>query len=65
MNRVIYLKQTPEAELRAEHFELREEADPSPAQGQVLVRNLLMSIDAVKVAFHRSFHRARNQRHTN
>lgn len=51
MNRVIYLKQTPEAELRAEHFELREEADPSPAQGQVLVRNLLMSIDAANRAW--------------
>lgn len=51
MNRVIYLKQTPAAELLPAHFELREEADPTAGEGQVLVRNVLMSIDAANRAW--------------
>lgn len=51
MNRVVYLKETPSAELKREHFELREEADPVAEDGQVLLRNVLMSIDAANRAW--------------
>lgn len=51
MNRVIYLKETPAAALQPSHFEMREEADPTPGDGEVLVRNVLMSIDAANRAW--------------
>lgn len=45
-NRQIRLRALPEGQLKPEHFELSEAAMPVPAEGEVLLRTLLMSIDA-------------------
>ena len=40
------LKDVPDAKLNVSNFELQEVDLPKPADGQVLVRNILLSIDA-------------------
>lgn len=45
INRQVLLKTRPEGIPQAEHFELVETAVPSPGPGQMLVRNLFLSVD--------------------
>lgn len=51
MNRTYYLAAKPDGALTTNHFEMREEADPVPGEGQVLLRTILMSIDAANRAW--------------
>ena len=50
-NRQIVLAERPAGELKESHFELREAALPEPRDGEVLVRTLLISIDAANRAW--------------
>ncbi|HEY1932204.1 MAG TPA: NADP-dependent oxidoreductase [Acetobacteraceae bacterium] len=45
IRRSVVLKRRPEGELRPEHFELREDAAPEPAAGDVVTRTIWLSID--------------------
>ncbi len=45
-NRVIKLAETPKAALTPDHFTLEDSAMPAPGEGEVLLKTLLMSIDA-------------------
>ncbi len=45
-NRQISVRALPEGTLGPEHFEMREAEMPVPGHGEVLLRNILMSIDA-------------------
>ncbi len=45
-NRQIQVAELPTGELTPEHFAMHEVAMPEPSEGQVLLRNILMSIDA-------------------
>ena len=51
INRQIILTETPQGTLTSEHFELKEVAMPVPAENEVLLRTLLMSIDAANRAW--------------
>lgn len=44
-NRQWILREAPTDTLSADHFEFRDESTPAPAPGEVLVRNVMMSID--------------------
>lgn len=44
-NRQVLLASRPEAEVRESHFRLAESAVPTPAEGDVLVRTLYLSLD--------------------
>ncbi len=50
-NRTFFLKSKPAGKLAAEDFELRLSADPVPEAGEVLIRNILLSIDAANRAW--------------
>lgn len=50
-NRQIIVRELPKGELTEEHFELRETEMPSIEDGEVLVRTILMSIDAANRAW--------------
>jgi NADPH-dependent curcumin reductase CurA len=45
LNRQVRLKSRPSGIPRAEHFEIVEAPVPAPADGQVLVRNIYLSVD--------------------
>ena len=49
-NREIVLTELPVGELKSEHFALRESTVGSPGEGELLVRNVLLSIDAANRA---------------
>ncbi len=51
LNRQIFLRERPVGKLDADHFELREGVIPEPADGEVLVRNLYLSLDAANRAW--------------
>ncbi len=44
-NRRVLLKSRPDGPVTADNFELDQQAVPEPADGQILVRNLYMSVD--------------------
>ncbi len=44
-NRQVRLKARPQGIPQAEHFEIVEESVPEPGEGQVLVRNIFLSVD--------------------
>ena len=50
-NQQILLAERPAGHLEESHFEIRQGAVPSPADGQVLVRNILLSLDAANRAW--------------
>jgi NADPH-dependent curcumin reductase CurA len=50
-NTRIYLVEKPTGKLEERHFELREGEIPSPDDGQVLVRSVLLSLDAANRAW--------------
>ncbi|MDJ0847196.1 MAG: NADP-dependent oxidoreductase [Myxococcota bacterium] len=50
-NTQIVLVERPEGKLEESHFDLRQGPMPSPGQGQVLVRNILLSQDAANRAW--------------
>ena len=50
-NRQIALRRRPEGALREDDFELRHAPAPTPAEGQALVRTVLVSIDAANRAW--------------
>lgn len=50
-NKQVVIAQLPEGKLTAGHFEVRDAAMPEIADGQVLVRTILMSIDAANRAW--------------
>jgi hypothetical protein len=50
-NRQIILAELPQGHLSAEHFRLAEAARPAPAEGEVLVRALYVSLDAANRAW--------------
>ncbi len=50
-HRQIIVKTLPKGPLSPEHFELQEAPRPSPKQGEVLLRTILMSIDAANRAW--------------
>ncbi|MCP5058344.1 MAG: NADP-dependent oxidoreductase [bacterium] len=50
-NTQIVLVETPKGELAESHFELRQAPLPTPEQGQLLVRNVLLSQDAANRAW--------------
>lgn len=45
IRRSVVLKRRPEGELQPEHFELRDDAMPEPATGEVVTRTIWLSID--------------------
>lgn len=45
-NRQIIVRELPQGVLAPKHFEMREAPMPVPGEGEVLLRNILMSIDA-------------------
>ncbi len=45
MNRRVLLKSRPQGPVTADNFELDQQSVPDPADGQILVRNLYMSVD--------------------
>jgi len=45
-NRTIHVSELPKGTLEETHFEMRTGERPSPAEGEVLLRTILMSIDA-------------------
>ncbi len=49
--REIVLTSIPKGTLEASHFELRETGRPSPGEGEVLVRTILISLDAANRAW--------------
>jgi len=51
MNKQIVLVEKPKAKLAESHFELREVPVPSPAEGEVLIRSVLLSQDAANRAW--------------
>ncbi|MEQ9641142.1 MAG: NADP-dependent oxidoreductase [Alphaproteobacteria bacterium] len=51
VNRQIILKERPEGQLTAGHFELRDGAVPTPGEGEALVRTLYLSLDAANRAW--------------
>ena len=51
VNRQVVLTRLPEERLTEDHFELREAPVPEPAQGEVLTRTRLLSIDAANRAW--------------
>jgi NADPH-dependent curcumin reductase CurA len=50
-NRQIVVRALPEGALTEAHFELREAQRPVPAEGEALIRTILMSIDAANRAW--------------
>ena len=50
-NRQIFLVETPAGKLQESHFEMRTGDIPAPQDGQVQVRNLLLSLDAANRAW--------------
>ncbi len=50
-NRQVLLAETPKAKLTPGHFQMRETPVPSPADGELLVRTLLISVDAANRAW--------------
>ena len=50
-NRQIVLRRRPDGALREEHFELRRAPAPAVAEGQALIRTVLVSIDAANRAW--------------
>ncbi|MBW2243486.1 MAG: NADP-dependent oxidoreductase [Deltaproteobacteria bacterium] len=50
-NTQIVLVETPKGELAESHFELRQSPLPTPEEGQLLVRNILLSQDAANRAW--------------
>ncbi len=50
-NTQIFLVERPTGRLEESHFEIRQGPVPSPAEGQVLVRNILLSQDAANRAW--------------
>jgi NADPH-dependent curcumin reductase CurA len=50
-NTQIVLAQRPTGRLQESHFEIRRAATPRPAEGQLLVRSVLLSIDAANRAW--------------
>ena len=50
-NTQILLIERPKGQLELSHFELREGPMPAPEEGQVLVRNILLSQDAANRAW--------------
>ena len=50
-NRQIIVRALPEGALTEAHFEMREAARPTPAEGEALIRTILMSIDAANRAW--------------
>ncbi len=50
-NTEILLREAPRAELREDHFEIRQGAIPEIGDGQVLVRTILISLDAANRAW--------------
>jgi len=50
-NRQIIVRELPKGQLTPAHFDLREADRPAPADGEVLVRTILMSIDAANRAW--------------
>ena len=50
-NTEIVLRETPRAELREDHFEIRQGVVPEIGDGQVLVRTILISLDAANRAW--------------
>jgi NADPH-dependent curcumin reductase CurA len=51
MNKQVVLVEKPKAKLAESHFELREVPVPSPAEGEVLIRSVLLSQDAANRAW--------------
>jgi NADPH-dependent curcumin reductase CurA len=51
MNRQIVLAELPQGRLEPSHFSLRDGERPTPADGQVLVRSLYISLDAANRAW--------------
>lgn len=51
VNRQVVIRELPQGELKPEHFERRESEMPSLAEGEVLVKTILMSIDAANRAW--------------
>jgi NADPH-dependent curcumin reductase CurA len=51
VNRQIIVKELPQGELRVEHFEMRDTPAPTLQPGEVLIRTILMSIDAANRAW--------------
>jgi hypothetical protein len=47
----ILLRERPSGALRESHFEIRKSAVPSPGEGQLLVRSVLLSLDAANRAW--------------
>ena len=50
-NKQIFLKETPQDKLSNAHFEIRTSEIPSPADGQILIETLYISIDAANRAW--------------
>jgi len=50
-NRQVIVRALPEGALTEAHFEMREAARPTPAEGEALIRTILMSIDAANRAW--------------
>ncbi|MDJ0867349.1 MAG: NADP-dependent oxidoreductase [Myxococcota bacterium] len=50
-NTQILLREKPSGKLETSHFEVRQTPMPTPADGQVLVRNALLSLDAANRAW--------------
>ena len=50
-NRQVIIRELPKGELTEDHFELREAEMPAAGAGEVLVRTILMSIDAANRAW--------------
>lgn len=50
-NRHVIVRTLPQGELGCDHFELTEAPRPEPAEGEVLLRTILMSIDAANRAW--------------
>ena len=46
INRQVIVQELPKGELTQDHFALQDADMPVPGEGEVLVRTLLMSIDA-------------------
>ncbi|MEZ5661560.1 MAG: NADP-dependent oxidoreductase [Burkholderiaceae bacterium] len=51
MNREVIVRELPTGTLTPANFELREAPDPAPREGELRVRNILMSIDAANRAW--------------
>jgi NADPH-dependent curcumin reductase CurA len=51
INRQILLREQPEGTLEESHYELREGSMPEPGDGEILVRTLIISIDAANRAW--------------